>query len=651
MRTITEQVWTDANQSYLMAAIAATREQIAGSTTASKPAVTTSQPRNPLFAQTPPALEQLCSTFRLSSFERSILLACAGMELDAQFAPSCAEAQPGRPAGPAFALLFSTSPEAHWDAISPAGPLRHWRLIEMGNGPTLMTSSLRIDECILHYLTGTPYLDQRLNGILEPIGTSEKLPPSQQTIAQRVATLWAASPEERRPVLIELNGADQATRQAVAASACNFAGLPVNRIFAGALPLQHAEIHALIRLVEREAMLNGSAVLLDCDGSDMDAARKNALHFFVEGLNSPLIVSTPQRMSGHLRQATFLEIEKPLMEEQRTAWQATLGPAAASMNGSMDVLLSQFDMSIDQIRTSGLRVACKATATEEQILETLWESCRVQARPSLDELAQRVETTAGWDALVLPGPQLQMLRDVATQMRHRSRVYQAWGFGGSSGRGLGITALFAGVSGTGKTTAAEVLAHELKLDLYRIDLSQVVSKYIGETEKSLRRIFDAAEQGGALLFFDEADALFGRRTEVKDSHDRYANIEVSYLLQRMESYRGLAVLATNMKQALDPAFMRRIRFVVQFPFPDATLRQEIWRRMIPQQAPTEALDLEQLSRLTVTGGNIRNIALGAAFLAVRAGEPIRMNHLLEAARGEYLKIEKPLTEPEIRGWV
>jgi len=179
----------------------------------------------------------------------------------------------------------------------------------------------------------------------------------------------------------------------------------------------------------------------------------------------------------------------------------------------------------------------------------------------------------------------------------------------------------------------------------------VVSKYIGETEKSLRRIFDAAEEGGALLFFDEADALFGRRTEVRDSHDRYANIEVSYLLQRMEQYRGLAVLATNMKQALDPAFLRRIRFVVQFPFPDATLREQIWRRALPSQAPTEAVNLQQLARLSVTGGNIRNIALSAAFLAVEAGEPIRMSHLLEAARGEYLKIEKPLTEPEIRGWV
>jgi SpoVK/Ycf46/Vps4 family AAA+-type ATPase len=198
--------------------------------------------------------------------------------------------------------------------------------------------------------------------------------------------------------------------------------------------------------------------------------------------------------------------------------------------------------------------------------------------------------------------------------------------------------------------AAEVLANDLKLDLCRIDLSQVVSKYIGETEKNLRRVFDAAEEGGAILLFDEADALFGKRSEVKDSHDRYANIEVSYLLQRMENYRGLAILTTNQKHALDTAFMRRIRFVVQFPFPDAALRAEIWRRIFPPETPTRDLDIAQLARLNVPGGNIRNIALNAAFLAAAAGEPVGMKQLLQAARSEYAKLEKPLTASEISGW-
>jgi SpoVK/Ycf46/Vps4 family AAA+-type ATPase len=265
-------------------------------------------------------------------------------------------------------------------------------------------------------------------------------------------------------------------------------------------------------------------------------------------------------------------------------------------------------------------------------------------------MAQRIEPAAGWDDLVLPQPQRAVLREMLGHARHRARVYGDWGFRTKGSRGLGIGALFSGPSGTGKTMAAEVLAGELKLDLYRIDLSSVVSKYIGETEKNLRRVFDAAEDGGTILLFDEADALFGKRSEVKDSHDRYANIEVGYLLQRMEAYRGIAILTTNLKSALDPAFLRRLRFVVQFPFPDPAARAEIWRRIFPATAPIADLEPETLARLNVTGGSIRNIALGSAFLAAAASDEIRMTHLLQAARSEYAKLEKPLTDAEIGGW-
>lgn len=198
--------------------------------------------------------------------------------------------------------------------------------------------------------------------------------------------------------------------------------------------------------------------------------------------------------------------------------------------------------------------------------------------------------------------------------------------------------------------AAEVLARELRLDLYRIDLSSVVSKYIGETEKNLRRVFDAAEAGGAILLFDEADALFGKRSEVKDSHDRYANIEVGYLLQRMECFQGLAILTTNMKNSLDAAFLRRIRFIVQFPFPDAQQRAEIWRRVFPAAVPVEGLQYGVLAQLSVAGGNIRNIALSSAYLAAGQDRAVNMTHILHAARTEYLKLEKALTDAEIAGW-
>ena len=229
-------------------------------------------------------------------------------------------------------------------------------------------------------------------------------------------------------------------------------------------------------------------------------------------------------------------------------------------------------------------------------------------------------------------------------------MLETWGFADKYSRGLGLTALFAGASGTGKTLAAEVLAHSLDLDLHQIDLAGLVSKYIGETEKNLKRVFDAAEDSGAMLLFDEADALFGKRTEVKDSHDRYANLEVSYLLQRMEAYRGLAILTTNMRHAIDSAFLRRIRFIVEFPFPDAAHRARIWRGVFPPGTPTEGLDPDRLARLNVAGGVIRNIAMHAAFLAADAAAPVGMPHLLEAARAEYGKLEKPLTSGELGGF-
>jgi SpoVK/Ycf46/Vps4 family AAA+-type ATPase len=239
-----------------------------------------------------------------------------------------------------------------------------------------------------------------------------------------------------------------------------------------------------------------------------------------------------------------------------------------------------------------------------------------------------------------------MLREIAGQAGQRRAVYDGYGFGARMNRGTGISVLFAGESGTGKTMAAEALANELDLMLYKIDLSAVVSKYIGETEKNLRRLFDAAEGGGAVLFFDEADALFGKRSEVRDSHDRYANIEVSYLLQRMESFNGLAVLASNRKDSLDPAFLRRLRFVVNFPFPAQAERLSIWQGAFPAQAPVGGLDLDRLARLNLTGGSIHSVALNAAFLAANDGGRVTMPLVLAAARSEFRKLERPIIDAD-----
>jgi SpoVK/Ycf46/Vps4 family AAA+-type ATPase len=335
-------------------------------------------------------------------------------------------------------------------------------------------------------------------------------------------------------------------------------------------------------------------------------------------------------------------VERLTLAERRETLRMTLRqngcrtPAAET-----DLAAGVFDLSLESAGIVGREVAAG---------ERLWAACRRRTRAGLGDLAAVVVPRARWDDLVLPSPVLAQLRALAAAVRHRTTVLDDWGFAARTSRGLGSTALFAGPSGTGKTMAAEVIAGDLDLDLVHVDLSQVVSKWVGETEKHLRRVFDAAEDGGSVLLFDEADALFGKRTEVKDSHDRYANIEVSYLLQRMEAYRGLAILTTNLKSALDPAFLRRIRFVVQFPFPEVAQRAQIWRGVFPAQTPTEGLDPVRLARLNVTGGNIRNIALNAAFLAADAGEPVRMAHLLKAARSEYAKLEKPLNEMETQGW-
>ncbi|MGH2930429.1 MAG: ATP-binding protein, partial [Solirubrobacteraceae bacterium] len=273
-------------------------------------------------------------------------------------------------------------------------------------------------------------------------------------------------------------------------------------------------------------------------------------------------------------------------------------------------------------------------------------ACRLRARSRATGLATVIEPRRNWDDLVLPERLLQQLQELSMQVAQRPVVYEHWGFGERLGRARGITALFAGPSGTGKTMAAEVLAGALGVDLQRIDLAGVVDKYIGETEKHLRTIFDAAERSGALLFFDEADALFGKRSDVRDSHDRYANIEVDYLLQRMEDYPGLAVLATNRKASLDAAFTRRLRFVMDFPFPDIVARRRIWQGALPAGAPVKDLDLDVIARLELSGGSITTVAVNAAFAAAAAGSPVGMAQVAHAARDELIKLERLIRDSE-----
>jgi len=646
--------WHEANQKYLMRELAALRRALEGSAGISPPASDGNDPTGAMDddfeMEAPPALERLCRAFGLSRFEKAIVLLCAGVELDAAFARIVAAAQSdSRQNFPTFGLAMAAFPEPHWSALSPAAPLRRWRLVEVNGAESVTAGRLRLDERVLHYLVGVAHLDDRLAGLVDIVPPSGELPPSQQAHVDRIVKLWSSG-EERVFPLVQLCGDEGRSKRDVGAAACSALGLDLYAIHAHALPTHPAELDAFIRLWQREAVLSGCGLLIDCqDAETGDAARQSAVGRLVEELRGVVLLSARGRRCVFRRPTLTLDVAKPNAEEQRALWRNSLGSAAGNLNGKLDLLGTQFNFD-----ASAIRAACAGALHREstpfEVGDSLWESCRAQARPQLDELAQRITATASWDDLVLPEAQKQVLREIAIHVRRRAQVYEEWGFATASARGLGISALFAGPSGTGKTMAGEVLANELGLDLYRIDLSQVVSKYIGETEKNLRRVFDGADEGGAILLFDEADALFGKRSEVKDSHDRYANIEVSYLLQRMEAYRGLAILTTNLKSALDTAFLRRLRFIVRFPFPDAPQREEIWRRVFPAKAPTDSLDCAQLARLAVSGGDIRNIALGAAFLAAEAGQPVRMSHLLQAARHECQKLERPLNESEIGGW-
>jgi ATPase family associated with various cellular activities (AAA)/Winged helix domain, variant len=665
--------WHAANQRYLMKAIGEIRtalekafvpaEDAAAGTEESREGESLREIKSSIPAP-PFALDALCTAFDVSSFERKILLMAAAAELDSRFAALYAAAHKDpRRSYPSFSLALATFADSHWTALSPERPLRLWSLVEVLNGDGLTSSALRLPERVLQYLAGVPCIDERLRALVKPLPVPDELVPSHRTLAEEVAAVWSQAASGRVIPIIELCGDEAAGKRALAAVACAFLGLQLHCIPAWAVPRSAPEIDSFLRLWEREAVLSSSALLLDCDDSNgSDALPTSDLSWLMEQIRGPLLVATRNSRRCAHRSIVLFEVSKPTAMEQGEIWRNALATRVASLNGEVDTLVAQFNLSSNMIRLAAGQALAKRpqdspsgdvneAGPSNGFVNRLWDACRVQSRPRLEGLAQRIEPVSEWDDLVLPEKQKEILSNVAIHVRQRGKVYQTWGFSSKSMRGLGISALFAGPSGTGKTMAAEVLAADLRLDLYRIDLSQIVSKYIGETEKNLRSVFDAAEEGAAVLLFDEADALFGKRSEVKDSHDRYANIEVSYLLQRMEAYRGLAILTTNRKSAIDQAFMRRIRFVVEFAYPEATQRAEIWRRVFPPRTPTENLRIDRLARLNAAGGHIRNIAMGAAFLAADAGEPVRMSHLLTAARSEFAKLEKPLTDAEIAGWV
>ena len=645
--------WSEQNQQWLTRELAGLRARLDDDSASGLAAASSSD------GDFEPAIDRCATLFGLSPFERELLLLAAGVELDNALRQSVMRAHTRTAEGshlaqPTFSLAFATLMQPHWDALSPQAPLRRWKLVELDGRRTPALQPVFVDERILYFLTGVAGFDDRLLGLvrLVPAPQAVEAPQVAQRIAKALARHNARAPlvvlTQDRTNLETLRGAAQDT---LATEEC--VGL---WLMARDLPGDAADLAQTALLIDREAALTGGMVVIELDAYAETAAdhEERCVTLLSHLLSAALLVGACDAAKlSQLSHRRVTRITVPGAKEQTLAAQARLEAGESDvLTQALQPALQQFHLSTSALRSVLEQVELDTTDNEpqEELDTRVWQACRDATRGGLDALSQRVDSKAGFDDIVLPQAQAQLLREIAEHLRHRKTVYGQWGLGGKTERGQGLCVLFAGESGTGKTLAAEAIANEARLDLYRIDLATVVSKYIGETEKNLKRVFDAAEASGAVLLFDEADALFGKRSEVKDSHDRYANIEVAYLLQRVEAYRGLAILTTNFRSALDRAFLRRIRFVVQFPFPDEVAREQIWRRELPASAPKQDVDFSALARMQLAGGHIRSVALNAAFIAAGAGEHISMAHLRHAAQREAAKLERPLTEAAQKVW-
>lgn len=602
----------------------------------------------------PPALRGLAEVVGLLPFEERLLMLAAAPSLDGAFARAYAELNddarsPYATLHLGLALFVDGLSDRLLaaDALVPSRTLRDLRLIEVADDETepLLTRRLGVDERISDYLRGIGRADTHVVPLLDEVAPSITCDATAE-VAGRIVEIIAG--DDHRWQTINLvgsveTGARDAAERACASLGLRLVALDIVRLATYATP----ERADLLALLGREALLGGFAMVIDTGEGSRDPALARIVDDVIERVAATVFVVSRDRWpgDGEAHRATHvIEVRRPTRSEQRGLWQTALGPYPHSVNGEVDAIVQQFDFGPPAIVAAVARASRRSGGNIGA--RDLWRSCREESGVALDDLAQRITPCYGWDDIVVGDGVRTQLREIASQVEMRAHVYDVWGFGPQLGRGRGITALFSGPSGTGKTMAAEILAAHLELDLYRIDLAGVVSKYIGETEKNLRRVFDSAERSGVILFFDEADALFGTRTEVRDSHDRYANVEINYLLQRMEDYAGLAILATNRRVGLDPAFLRRLRFVVNFPLPSADERRAIWERVFPAQAEIESIEYGLLSQLELTGGNIRSIAVNAAFLAAAEHTALGMPQLVRAAAREYGKLSKPISAAE-----
>jgi SpoVK/Ycf46/Vps4 family AAA+-type ATPase len=628
-------------------------------------------------------LAWLKDAFGLSSFDLDLMLIALAPELDRRYERLYAYLQDHvsrrRPSvdlalsllcGDAVARLER---RVHFDPDSPLlrEGLTHLAPEPDGEPPSLLAHTLKLDEQIVRFLLHQDGLDSRLAPFCQlvfSLDTLEELPLDAE-VKRALPALVARAWEENQPQRLYFHGPPGAGKRRAAAALAAEVGAPLLVVDLTRALAANMDLSQVLQLVFRYTWLEGAIPYLDgldaLRGDEWVVPYGRLLDALTQDAGVTILAGGQSWTPSAREPLGVIAIPFPIpgFAQRRDCWQANLDAAGITLAGyDLDTLAGRFRLTPGQIAGATVaarnRTAWRAAArTEDQAperpgqtsLQDLFAAARAQSGHELDKLARSIEPLYSWDDIVLPEDTLAQLREICQRVAHRHRVLGEWGFDRKLSLGKGVTALFAGPSGTGKTMAAEIIARELGLDLYKIDLSSVVSKYIGETEKNLDRIFAAAENANAILFFDEADALFGKRSEVRDSHDRYANIEISYLLQKMEEYEGIAILATNLRQNLDESFVRRLAFTVHFPFPDEDCRRRIWAGIWPEATPlAQDVDPGFLARqFRLSGGNIKNIALAGAFLAADDGGAVTMVHLIQATRREYQKMGKVLSVAEL----
>ena len=612
-----------------------------------------------------PAFRWLVDAFSLTAFQAAALIIVLAPELDLRYERLFAYLQDdvGKKRPTVDLILRLLCPDRTSRAVwlgefGPGAPLVRNRLIAVARSAEapLLAAPVQIDEQVTAVLLRHDQLDSRLAGFCRVSAATGDLAllPIAPEWRQVLPLLLASARDEHRPVRFYLQGPSGVGKGQLAEAIAAQLGARLVTADLAALR-QQSEIGERLRLMFREMWLKGGVLYL----RGVDELREDGAHF---STLLGLLAADPgvTLVSGHgAWNAAELDATGivPLAFDvtapgvQRASWaRACENAGIAVPDDELTLLAERFRLTPAQAGEAALaavnrtrwREAALGGGNTRPTLEDFFLAARLQGGQELATLARRIEPKRSWADIVLPQESLDQLREICARIAGHGRVLREWGFARRLSLGKGVTALFSGPSGTGKTLAAEIIAHELRLFLYKIDLATVVSKYIGETEKNLDRLFTAAQDANCVLFFDEADALFGKRSEVRDSHDRYANLEISYLLQKMEEFEGLAVLATNLRQNLDDAFTRRLAFTVHFPFPDEHERHRIWSEIWPKELPLAAdVDALGLAReLKMSGGNIKNTALAAAYYAAADGGVVTRAHLLRAARREFQKMGK-----------